>query len=258
MRALSIKTDLAKEIIDKKSLFYANFRKFISEKTEITEIKIKTDGEEALIGKPKGTYITLESDFIKTQGADFFSEVKALSQEIKKLLPEKGNILLVGVGNPFLTADSLGYETARLTPSVKLGNRVLTALIPGVKGKSGVSPKVFIRAAIEELFPAAVIIVDALAAESIANIGRTVQLSTAGIAPGSGAKASSVSLNSESLGVFTLALGVPTVICEKDEDLFVSVGNIDFITERAAKLLSYSVTLAAFPGLSLEELTGIL
>ena len=173
---MSTKTDLAKEIINKISSEYSKKRSFFFGKTEISEILIETAEESAFFGKPKGKYVTVEADFPRLPLGNFENEVLAISAELKKLLPEGGNVLAVGIGNGFLTADSLGPLSAENLLCGEFFGRKLFALVPGVFGRTGIEPEILIKAAVEKLSPAAVIVIDSLAAESAKNDCRSVQL----------------------------------------------------------------------------------
>ncbi|MBQ7874261.1 MAG: GPR endopeptidase [Oscillospiraceae bacterium] len=250
---MSTKTDLAKEIIVKKSPVYSKMRKYFRGKTEITEIRIETDEESALIEKPKGTYITVEADYARLPFGDFDEELSALAAETEKLLSDKSKILVIGIGNPLLTADSLGPVAAEMIPCGKLFGKELCAFSPGTEGKTGIEPDVLISAAVEKLKPTAVILIDALAAEDISHICKTIQLTDSGLAPGSGAGKRKTALCKETLGTPTAAMGTPTVIRYPDSDsVFVSPNDIALMVKKAARLMACAITLAVFPELGAE------
>ena len=110
---MSIKTDLAKEIIDKFSPSYAKKRKFFYKSTEITEVFIETEEEAAFFKKPMGTYITVESDFPKGAFEKFDEEVSALSSELSKMIPEK----VSNVANRVILCYSLNYKAMAFNTS---------------------------------------------------------------------------------------------------------------------------------------------
>ena len=256
---MSTKTDLAKEIIDKKSFVYAKKRSFFHGDTKITEVRIETEEDSALFEKPKGTYITVEADSIRVPFSDFFGEVSALAAEAQKLLPEKGDILVIGIGNSSLTADSLGPLAAEMVPCGEFSGRRLFSFSPGTFGKTCIEPEILISAAVEKLRPEAVILIDALAAEDISHICRTVQLTDSGIAPGSGVGKAKASLNKETLGVPAVAIGTPTVIRYPDSDsVFVSPNDIDIRIKKAARLIACAAALAVFPSLGPETVSEMI
>ena len=114
-----------------------------------------------------------------------------------------------------------------------------------------------INSAAEKLSPAAVILIDSLAAENLENICRSVQLSDSGLAPGSGFGRVKTAISAENLAVPVVAVGSPTVARLSDSD-FVSPGDIDILVRRTAKLISVAVNLAVFPEAGLDFIKGII
>lgn len=79
-------------------------------KTNRVKITSK-DGEEA-IGKPMGTYITIDIKNLKIADEEDIQKAsnvvtKELKELIIKYVDEKGDILVVGLGNEYVTPDSL-------------------------------------------------------------------------------------------------------------------------------------------------------
>ena len=254
---MSTKTDLAKEIIDKILPEYSKKRNFFFGKTEISEIFIENAEESAFFGRPKGKYVTVEADFPRLPFGNFENEVFAISAELKKLLPEGGNVLAVGIGNGFLTADSLGPLAAENFLCGEFFGRKLFSLVPGVFGRTGIEPEILIEAAVEKLSPAAVIVIDSLAAENLENVCKSIQLCNSGLAPGSGFGKENFALSEETLGVPVVAVGSPTVTRLSDLE-FVSPGDIDILVRRTAKLISAAVDLAVFPEAGMDFIKGII
>ncbi len=254
---MSTKTDLAKEIINKILPEYSKKRKFFFGDTEVSEIFIETAEESRFFGKPIGKYITVEADFPRLPFGNFENEVEAISAGLKKLLPEKGGVLAVGIGNAFLTADSLGPLAAENLLCGEFFGRNLFSLVPGVFGRTGIEPEILIKSAVEKLSPSAVIVIDSLAAENIGNVCRSVQLCNSGLAPGSGFGAGKTAFSEETLGVPVVAIGSPTVTRISASD-FVSPNDIDILVRRTAKLISAAVNLAVFPNAGLDLIKGII
>jgi len=254
---MSTKTDLAKEIIAGIFPEYSKKRDFLFRSTEISEVIIETDEDSALFGKPKGRYVTVEADFPRFAFEKFDEEVLAAASEIGKMLPEAGNILAVGIGNDALTADSIGPLAAENLFAGEFSGRKLFSAAPGVSGKTGIEPSVFVSALAEKLSPAAVIIIDSLAAEEISHVCRSIQLCDCGIAPGSGFGKAAEEISEATLGIPVVAIGTPTVTRMGDSG-FVAPNDIDFLASRAAKLIACAVNLAVFPGMGLDLIKGII
>ncbi|MCI8465056.1 MAG: GPR endopeptidase [Lachnospiraceae bacterium] len=190
-------------------------------------------GEEA-IGKPCGSYITLEAEQMAVHDEGCHREIsRALAEYIKKLLGGVGSprsVLVVGLGNQEVTSDSLGPQVLgnlRITRHLSLeantseekkqekrdgGLYFISGMVPGVMAQTGMETAEMIRGIVAETKPEALIVVDALAARSVSRLGTTIQLSNTGISPGSGVGNHRHSLTEESLGVPVIAIGVPTVV----------------------------------------------
>lgn len=250
---MSIKTDLAKEIIDRISPGYSKKEEVFFGKTKITRISIDNAEESALIGKPEGKYITVEADSLRPPFDTFDEEAAVLASEIGRLLPRREKILVIGIGNENLTADSLGPMVTKMLPCGEFSGKRLMAFSPGVFGSSGIDPFLLIKSAADNLKPDGVILIDSLLAENIFHVCRTVQLTDSGIAPGSGISGRRKAINEETLGFPLVAAGTPTVTLFSEADsLFVSPNDIDFLIKRAARLLAAAVTLAVFPEIGIE------
>ena len=176
------------------------------------------------IGKPCGRYITVMTPAFASSRDVSEAEIEKIAQEIRSLLPATGTILVVGLGNDDITPDAIGPRTARQILATRhidrksaamegLGNlRSTAALVPGVLGQTGVESSEIVKALVDGIKPAAVIVIDALAARSITRLGNTIQISDSGISPGSGVMNARKELSRESLGVPVISVGVPTVV----------------------------------------------
>lgn len=178
---------------------------------KVTTVEILNEAGEKAMGKPVGTYITLESDFYNYEE----SCLEQLAAYIRRLLPETDRpFLTVGLGNQDMTADSLGpvaVNHLRINAHLsEIGG--MSGITPGVMAQTGMETAHIIKGIVEATRPGAVIVVDALAARSTARLGRTIQLTDTGIHPGSGVGNHRMGINEESLGVPVIAIGVPTVV----------------------------------------------
>lgn len=179
-------------------------------------------GEEAL-GKPRGSYLTIDLTTFWQRKADFFERaVRAVGSQLKELLPAEGPVLIVGLGNEAMTPDAVGPLAAdnilitrhliAAMPRHFAGFRPVAVFRTGVLGTTGVESAEAVRGLVAQVQPALVIAIDALASRRCERVCATVQLSDTGIIPGSGVGNHRSALNEETLGIPVLAVGIPTVV----------------------------------------------
>ena len=223
-----IRTDLALEEREglkeqAKEASGVSFRKWQgkTEDVQVTEVTVQNEAGAKSLGKPVGSYLTLEADRLLLPDEDFHSEVSDELAELLKKLVEQSvgkeketetlNILVAGLGNQSVTPDSLGPRTVS-NLSVSQNETGLKAIAPGVMAQTGMETAQILSGIIREIKPDLVIAIDALAARSIRRLGTTIQLTDTGIHPGSGVGNHRHSLTKETLGIPVLAIGVPTVV----------------------------------------------
>ncbi len=195
----------------------------------ITKVVVETKNGAKLLGKPMGVYITLEAPAMTEPEEDYHQEISGiLAEELHGILPEpdkEKSILVVGLGNREVTADSLGPNVVdnlfvnrhivREYGKVAYNRtkmHLVSSLVPGVMAKTGMESAEIIKGVINETRPDVVIVIDALAARSTKRLNRTIQITNTGIHPGSGVGNHRTAINQESLHIPVLALGVPTVV----------------------------------------------
>jgi len=253
----------------------------------LTTVRVTNAGGAKALGKPEGTYHTLDlSGVSRREEGAFPRAVKAVSELLRPLLPE-GDALVVGLGNRAITPDAVGPKAADrtlvtrhlldLAPEHFGSFRAVSALAAGVLGTTGVESGEIVKAVADKIGPKSIIAIDALAARRVERLCATVQVCDAGIAPGSGVGNHRFELTRESMGVPVIAVGVPTVVdgatlCAdlleelgREEDLSQAPGaqlmvtprDIDQRVEDMAKVIGYGVSLALQPGLTLEDLQAL-
>ncbi len=190
-------------------------------KIKVTVIEIVSDLGAELLGKPKGTYITIEGDELIDFDEDIHKEFSALlSDNIKKLIGDSRRIFVIGLGNRLVTPDSLGplvvdnlFITRHLLVNGIINNSIeLSALSPGVMAQTGIETENILNSMCKKINPDIIIAIDALAAREPSRLGRTIQICDTGINPGAGVGNKRSRLDTETLGVKVIAIGVPTVI----------------------------------------------
>jgi len=194
---------------------------------ELTHIEITDETGARALGKPQGTYISLDLPprLQRTPQSDRES-ISMLAEQLRALLPAPGRtqpLLAAGLGNARITPDAIGPQTVErlLVTRHMLENmpgetprevNSLCAIAPGVLGTTGMETAEVICGIVQRIRPYAVIVIDALAAVDSDRINRTVQLSNTGIAPGSGLGNHRQTIDARTLGVPVIAVGVPTVV----------------------------------------------
>ena len=247
-------------------------------------------GEEAL-GKPRGCYLTIDLSSFWQRKADFFERaVRAVGSQLKAMLPAEGPALVVGLGNASMTPDAVGPLAAdsvlvtrhliAAMPKHFAGFRPVAVFRAGVLGTTGVESAESVRGLVEQVKPALVIAVDALAARRVGRMCATVQITDTGIVPGSGVGNHRAALNQDALGVPVFSIGVPTVvdaatlaadlleesgIAELDETrlrhgkqpLMVTTRDVDQQVRDLGKVVGYGINWA-LQDLEIEEINALL
>ena len=187
-------------------------------------VTIETDEAAQALEKARGTYITLyHADLYHVDVADRKTMIHALAEAVRSLLPEAGDVLVIGLGNRYMTADALGSKTLEgllvtrhmreITEDELQGKlRGVCAAAPGVLGVTGMETAEMVKGMAEHVRPAAIIAIDALAARESSRICTTIQVTDTGIRPGSGVGNHRAGLTRETLGVPVIAIGVPMVV----------------------------------------------
>lgn len=194
--------------------------------SKITRVEVLNEAGAGKIGKPIGKYITIENAALSSADALCDSAlVEAIAREIRGFfaLGEDENAMVAGLGNRNLTPDSLGPKVAeRILVSRHILStmpdlldarvRSVSAICPGVMGETGIETGELVACAAKAVRPSCLIVVDSLAARSAARILGTVQISNAGVVPGSGVGNHRTALTRQSLGLPVVAIGVPMVV----------------------------------------------
>ena len=74
----------------------------------LTRVDILDEAGEQALGKPVGSYRTLDLTAFWQRGDGFFDRaVQAAGQQLRELLPEQGTVLVAGLGNRAMTPDAV-------------------------------------------------------------------------------------------------------------------------------------------------------
>lgn len=230
-----IRTDLALETTERFAEENAEIRgvevheEYDEEKdVRTTVVKIVTENGAKSMGRPQGTYITIEAPELSTPDEDYHREIsEEISTHLRKLidLKKEKSVLVVGLGNAAITADALGPQVVdnllmtrhiikeyglRGTKHEKMHR--ISGIAPGVMAQTGMETAEIVQGIVSETKPDVVVAIDALAARSVRRLSRTIQITDTGIHPGSGVGNHRNGLTEENLQVKVIGIGVPTVV----------------------------------------------
>ncbi|MDD3346116.1 GPR endopeptidase [Oscillibacter sp.] len=256
-----------------------------------TRVDILDERGEQALGKPQGSYLTIDLSTFWQRKADFFERaVRAVGSQLKALIPQEGAALVIGLGNSAMTPDAVGpltLDSVLITrhliasmPKHFSGFRPVAAFRTGVLGTTGVESAEAVRGLVAEVHPALIIAVDALASRRCERVCATVQLSDTGIVPGSGVGNHRWALNQETLGVPVFAVGIPTVVDaatlaadllegsgiqsvdeetlrKSHQNLMVTPRDIDQQVRDLSKVVGYGINWA-LQDLEIEEMNALL
>lgn len=213
-----IRTDMICDLVENKSE-----KEYKINNVKVSHIMLDDNNE---IGKKKGTYVTLEFDDVTdSDSKQNVSEV--FKDELLKVLEKEGynenlKTMVVGLGNINSTPDSLGPKVIEkiivtnhlFNMNIKVDNKLscVSAFYPGVTGSTGIETSEYINGVINVVKPDFVIVIDALASSSITRVNKSIQISTAGITPGSGVGNKRKEISKDTLGIPVVAVGIPTVV----------------------------------------------
>ena len=223
----------------------------------VTRVEVAREG----LSRPRGRYVTLEMPSVSVLDERDAAVIEVCARELRALLPPKGPVLVLGVGNRRITADALGPRTvqrilvtmgAGAAPPVR-GLRPVAAVAPGVAAATGLSLQQLAAALVGQLRPAAVVCVDSLCSAEGQRLGRTVQFSDSGLYP---AQADHTRhLTRDTLGVPVVAAGIPTLMqAQEGADLVVTPRALDSVIAHGAALLAGAVNRALQPRLTVQQL----
>ena len=258
----------------------------------ITTVNVPDESCAKALGKPKGSYVTLDLRNYWTHSSSAFEHaVCALAQELRSLITRcQGGkcVLVVGLGNDAMTPDAIGPKSAEhilVTRHLKRESAFssfasVSVLVPGVLGRTGMEAAEIVHGAVNTIRPDLIVAIDALASQRLSRLCTTVQLSDTGIIPGSGVGNDRCALDHKTLGAPVIAVGVPTVVdaatlcadvleeahitgfdpeaLRGHERVMVTPRDIDAQIEEFSRIIGYGINLALQPTLTLKDIMDLL
>ncbi len=202
--------------------------KVIDKNLKITRVKITNENGEKAIGKKIGTYITIDIKNLKlAEEEEIQKSAETLSEELREIMnmhiEPQDDVLVVGLGNIYVTPDSLGPKVIKtidvtrhiikyMPQYIDENVRPISAISPGVLGTTGIETLEILEGIVQNVKPKLLIVIDALASRSMERISSTIQISDTGIVPGAGVGNTRKELSQKTLGIPVLAIGIPTVV----------------------------------------------
>ena len=248
----------------------------VRENNAVTTVEVTNENGALALGKPKGKYVTLNVQSFVTDTNVFDERLNEFSSVLRTVLPKNAaSVLVVGVGNENITADSLGPKTndyvlatRHILPDLQKSLAAddlfnVATLTTGVLGETGIETAEIVKGIVRQISPDCVIAVDALAASSAERLGTTIQFSDSGISPGSGVGNHRDEISSTTVGVPVIAIGIPTVVStgvisgDGSDTAFVTPREIDRITEQGAKLIGMGINVCLQKSLSVSDLSAL-
>ena len=256
---MNVRTDLAYEAVDTLKSKNKQFKKY--ENIKVYETKVSKTLAKKINKKP-GDYYLIDITKENINDSESLLRIESFfTQQLKQILKKEkidynSKGLIVGLGNMNITPDSLGPKVVDKVivtrhifeldeKQIDKGISNICALSPGVMGTTGIETSDIIKAIIEKIQIDYVIVIDALAASDIKRVNKTIQVTNAGISPGSGVGNKRKELSKETLGVPVIAIGIPTVV-----DAATIASNIlEYITEDE----KFSETIGDFAHLNFTQ-----
>lgn len=188
----------------------------------VSRVKVTNEKGEEAIGKPQGNYITIDIKKLKIATEEEIQKAsEVVTKELKVLLGKhvgvQDPILVVGLGNIYVTPDALGPKVINeiditrhlleYMPEVLDKNtREVSAVSPGVLGTTGIETLEILKGIVDNVKPKLMIVIDALASRSIERISSSIQLADTGIVPGAGVGNARKELTQNTLGIPVIAM----------------------------------------------------
>lgn len=294
---MELRTDLAmerRELVEE-DIKGADYSKREESGLVVERLEIRTERAGQILKKPRGVYITIELEPLTDRVETGDRRIGVISREIEKLLPAYGPVLVAGLGNMEITPDALGPKTSsgilatrhingEIARSTGLDHlRSVAVLSTGVTGQTGIETSEYLLGVIKLIKPSALIVIDALASRRLCRLGKTLQISDAGISPGAGVGNHRARIDRSTMGIPVISIGVPTVVdaitlacdlLQSDDDselqqifsevspqgrsMVVTPKEIDLLVSRAARLISLCINCALQKDMEPEDLFALL
>lgn len=169
-------------------------------------------GHYFILNAPKLDFLMQEHE--KLLQEEMFCRLSFLFAQNK--ISGKSRVLVVGIGNPKIVADSFGVRSVGKIPIMPYSkkNRIFK-IVPNTFSNTGLNAFDMIKMIVHECEIDAVLLFDSLATTNLGRLGCSIQFNDAGLTPGSAMNNFGLPINKEVLNVPCISIGVPMMISSK-------------------------------------------
>ena len=228
-----------------------------------------------LLDRDEGNYTIVNfSNLLLANNMEKIYLIKYLSKVIKKYLKninESDEILVVGLGNRHINADSLGAKVVkniivtRHLPNVFKNMPKISAIATSVLGLTGIESGDIVESVVSKIKPKKIIIIDTFCASNYSRLATSFQINNAGITPGSGVENARKKIDKNATKIDVIVIGVPLVVYAKTivenvlnensfknnlkysndfEDIVLTVKDVEESVNIISTIISYAINLA--------------
>ncbi len=257
-------SDILSEIIEKHNIesdansSLINYNRHGKE-YHIDSFVISTKQEELDYGKMRGIYHILTindirdvSDVTKNK---YITLIQELLIDLLPALSDRDTVLVVGLGNDKIESDSLGNmvcDQIIVTRNLILldGKPKISVFSPSVMGRTGIETSDTISSIAKLLKPKCVIVIDSLCASSPKRLGKSIQITNAGITPGAGVNNVRSKISRNTIGCDVITIGIPLMIyaktfcknmCDIDPNLVVTYSDISEVVTSLSRVIARAI-----------------
>ena len=214
----------------------------------MASLSVKNKREEKKFGKEIGEYIIVNSPLLNFENDNCLIYTQKILNKVLKTLVQKpqDKILIVGLGNQAIQADSLG---GKVIENIIIKDNIYL-LKPDVYGNTNIMSFDIINGVCKTLKPSLVVLIDSLAIYNIKRLASSFQFCNVGILPGGALHGMNKTISVKTLGIPCVVVGVPFMIfasglcpsLKQPYDSFIlSLKDIDEIVSRCGKMIADAI-----------------
>lgn len=213
-----------------------------------TPAKSEKNGWEIIEGRCEGfSYRTVAAGEIQKLGAERkMSLSSCLAEIIAGYIGQVSSVLAAGIGNRYISSDSLGPLVCSKLAVGDTGRIRLSAISPGTPAQTGIDTARLVSIAAESEGADVIVTIDSLCASKPERLCGVIQVSDMGLVPGSALTHTSSEISSATMPCRVVSIGVPTVFYH--EKRLLTGADIDVTSESVSTVIAAAVNRAVFSG----------